>query len=204
MAPPNFHYQPLYPNDELVFVSRDDEIQAIGRGVADVSLPKSRWTDAAHFAAALWLLTHQDEHDSTEAMPRLIRAYHEATGVANTDSTGYDDTITHASLRAARDSCAKIPTCRCAPRATRCWPRRSGARTGRWTTGRSRCCSPWRRVAAGWIRSLSRCPSRRSSAGPPRSCQCGRRRSAVAGPTVVWCAADHGLPRPAPAGATRA
>ena len=35
-------------------------------------------------------------------MPALIRAYNEATGVANTDTDGYHETITLASLRAAR------------------------------------------------------------------------------------------------------
>jgi hypothetical protein len=35
-------------------------------------------------------------------MPPTIRAYNEATGVANTDTGGYHETITQASLRAAR------------------------------------------------------------------------------------------------------
>jgi hypothetical protein len=34
-------------------------------------------------------------------MPPLIRAYNESTGVANTDASGYHETITLASLRAA-------------------------------------------------------------------------------------------------------
>jgi len=35
-------------------------------------------------------------------MPDLIRAYNEATGVPNTDTSGYHETITIASLRLAR------------------------------------------------------------------------------------------------------
>jgi MobA/MobL family len=35
-------------------------------------------------------------------MPRLIRGYNEATGVPNTDTGGYHETITLGSLRAAR------------------------------------------------------------------------------------------------------
>jgi hypothetical protein len=31
------------------------EIERIGLGVSDRSLPKSEWTHAAHFAAAFWL-----------------------------------------------------------------------------------------------------------------------------------------------------
>jgi hypothetical protein len=39
--------------------------------------------------------------DAARDMPGLIRAYNEATGVHNTDTTGYHETITLASLRAA-------------------------------------------------------------------------------------------------------
>lgn len=79
----------------------DADIDRIGRGVADLSLPKAEWTHAAHFAAAVWLLTRPDI-DAATAMPPMIRAYNEATGVENTDTAGYHETITLASLRAAR------------------------------------------------------------------------------------------------------
>ena len=81
--------------------SSDAEIEHIGRGLLDRSLPKVEWTHAAHFAAALWLL-RQPETDADRDMPRLIRAYNEATGVPNTDTSGYHQTITLGSLRAAR------------------------------------------------------------------------------------------------------
>jgi len=79
----------------------DSEIDRIGRGLLDRSLPKAEWTHAAHFAAACWLLRRPDMH-AVSAMPGLIRAYNEATGVPNTDTSGYHETITLASLRAAR------------------------------------------------------------------------------------------------------
>jgi hypothetical protein len=80
----------------------DAEIAAIGRGVIELSLPKPRWTHAAHFATALWLISSRQELDASRTMPGFIRAYNEATGVANTDTDGYHETITQASLRAAR------------------------------------------------------------------------------------------------------
>lgn len=86
---------------------RDEEIAAIGRGLVTRTLPKADWTHAAHFAAALWLLVYCPEIDAGQAMPGMIRAYNEATGVANTDSSGYHETITQASLRAARAFLAK-------------------------------------------------------------------------------------------------
>jgi hypothetical protein len=75
-------------------------IDRIGLGVRDRTLPKREWTHAAHFAAAFWILRRSDLNAMRD-MPRLIRAYNEATGVANTDTSGYHETITIASLRAA-------------------------------------------------------------------------------------------------------
>ena len=86
----------------------DAEIDRIARGVIDRTLPKPEWTHAAHFAAALWVLSRPDM-DAPRDMPPLIRAYNEATGVANTDSSGYHETITQASLRAARAWLADRP-----------------------------------------------------------------------------------------------
>jgi hypothetical protein len=79
----------------------DSEIDRLGTGLSDCALPKSEWTHAAHFAAAFWLLTRSDR-DAFIEMPRLIRAYNEATGTPNADTSGYHETITFASLRAAR------------------------------------------------------------------------------------------------------
>ena len=79
----------------------DVQIERIGRGLLDRSLPKREWTHAGHFAAALWLLRRRAV-DVTVELPKLIRAYNEATGVANTDFGGYHETITLASIRAAR------------------------------------------------------------------------------------------------------
>jgi hypothetical protein len=87
----------------------DAEITAIGLGVLDLSLPKPRWTHAAHFAAALWLISRRQDLDASQVMPGIIRAYNEATGVANTDTDGYHETITQASLRAARSFLLQDP-----------------------------------------------------------------------------------------------
>ena len=80
----------------------DAEIIAIGEGVVARTLPKPDWTHAAHFAAAVWLIAGQSELVAERDMPGLIRAYNTATNVANTDTEGYHETITLASLRATR------------------------------------------------------------------------------------------------------
>jgi len=86
----------------------DDDIARIGAGVRDLTLPKPEWTHAAHFAAAVWVL-NEPGLDAPRDMPGLIRAYNEATGVANTDTEGYHETITQASLRCARAWLAARP-----------------------------------------------------------------------------------------------
>ena len=89
--------------------SSDSEISHIARRVLDKSLPKSEWTHAAHFAAALWMLA-EPSRDAMAEMPDIIRAYNLATGVENTDSDGYHETITLASIRAARSCLSAAET----------------------------------------------------------------------------------------------
>lgn len=84
--------------------SSEAEIDRIARGVIDRTLPKAEWTHAAHFAAALWVLRHGDP----SAMGDLIRRYNDATGTFNSDSSGYHDTITQASLRGAQMHLASL------------------------------------------------------------------------------------------------
>jgi hypothetical protein len=92
----------------LPFTS-DEEISVIGRGLLDRTFPKTMWTHAAHFAATLWLLRCRPELEVSREMPGFIRAYNEATGGANTDTSGYHETITQASIRAARAFLSSAP-----------------------------------------------------------------------------------------------
>ena len=87
----------------------DEEVLAVARGLKDRTLPKPAWTHAAHFAAALSLLNDHSLEVVTRDFPELIRLYNEAIGVANTDSSGYHETITLASIRAAAWFLAKDP-----------------------------------------------------------------------------------------------
>jgi hypothetical protein len=86
----------IYP----AFVS-DDQLAKIGRGLCDRTLPKEQWTHAGHFAATLWLLANRPDLDLPRDLPALIRAYNLHTGGENTDTAGYHETITQASIRAA-------------------------------------------------------------------------------------------------------
>jgi len=75
----------------------DEDLARIARGIADTTLPRADWTHAAHFAAALWML----REGTIDDLPGIIRRYNAASGTANTDTTGYHETITLASVRAA-------------------------------------------------------------------------------------------------------
>jgi hypothetical protein len=80
----------------------ETEIIRIGEGVSSRTLPRTEWTHAAHFAAALWLMRYRPELEPSIEMPKLIRAYNESVGRVNDDTGGYHETITQASLRALR------------------------------------------------------------------------------------------------------
>jgi hypothetical protein len=79
-------------------IASDADIDRIAQGLIERSLPRVEWTHAAHFAAALWLLERRGTSAYIE-MPRLIRSYNETCGVENSDTGGYHETITLASLR---------------------------------------------------------------------------------------------------------
>ena len=92
----------------MTFSISDADIEHIAHGLIGRTLPKREWTHAAHFAAALWLLRERGDAAFRD-MPPIIRAYNEATGVANTDTGGYHETITIASLRVARSWLTERP-----------------------------------------------------------------------------------------------
>ena len=87
----------------------DAEIEAVGRGFMERTLPKEHFSHAGHFATALYLIVRHPEIDPVRDMPAMIRAFNESVGGANTDTAGYHETITQASLRATRDFLSRRP-----------------------------------------------------------------------------------------------
>lgn len=70
------------------------EIETFIQEFESCTLPKPRWTHHAHLVVALWYLTHHTPDETLEIVRRRIRAYNEATGTPNTDSSGYHETLT--------------------------------------------------------------------------------------------------------------
>ena len=58
------------------------------------TLPKSMWTHGAHILVALWYLFHFPLSDAAVRIREGIKKYNSATGVANTETSGYHETIT--------------------------------------------------------------------------------------------------------------
>ncbi|MFD1105208.1 hypothetical protein [Sphingobium olei] len=86
----------------------DEEIEELARAFCACTLPKERWTHGAHFATALWLILRRPDILPEHDMPDMIRRYNESVGGVNSDTSGYHETITQASLHMARQLLAGL------------------------------------------------------------------------------------------------
>ena len=75
------------------------EIEAFVRDFEALRLPKPDWTHHAHLVIGLWYLTQRSPDEALAIVRQRIRAYNEAVGTANTDSSGYHETLTRLFLR---------------------------------------------------------------------------------------------------------
>ncbi len=86
----------------LYHYASEAAISHIGEGFLNCTLPRAEWTHGAHWAATFWIMAHQPDIDPERDMPGLIRRYNESVGGVNSDTEGYHETITQASLIVAR------------------------------------------------------------------------------------------------------
>lgn len=80
----------------------DAEIERIGEGLLERTLPRPNWTHEAHLAATTYLLLKRPDIDLDAELPAIIRRYNESVGGVNSDTEGYHETITRVFLRAVR------------------------------------------------------------------------------------------------------
>jgi hypothetical protein len=85
----------------------NEEIAALAARLLDRSLPKEQWTHAAHLTATLRLVRVRDAGLERD-LPGIIRAYNEAVGGVNDDTSGYHETITQAYLAGIRAFAASL------------------------------------------------------------------------------------------------
>ncbi len=59
-----------------------------------VFLPKDRWTHQAHLAAGFWYLNKFSPDEALSIIRERIQRHNESVGTANTDNSGYHETLT--------------------------------------------------------------------------------------------------------------
>src|SRR4249919_698199 len=69
-------------------------IAAFIREFEACTLPKPRWTHQAHLLVGLWYLSTHAPGEALNLVRERIRAYNLAVGTANTDHSGYHETLT--------------------------------------------------------------------------------------------------------------
>lgn len=70
------------------------QTEQVAQGLIDCTLPKAEWTHHAHLRAGLWHVLHHGAPTALELLRARIWRYNESVGTANTDTSGYHETIT--------------------------------------------------------------------------------------------------------------
>jgi hypothetical protein len=70
------------------------ETERIARGLIDRTLPKVEWTHQAHLRAGLWHVIQHGPIGALDLLRARISSYNESVGTANTDTSGYHETLT--------------------------------------------------------------------------------------------------------------
>jgi hypothetical protein len=78
------------------------EILALVRDFEDCTLPRERWTHAAHLTVALWNLLQYDWPEAAARVRLGIKRYNAAHGIVATPTGGYHETLTLFWLRRVR------------------------------------------------------------------------------------------------------
>lgn len=71
-----------------------EQAQELVKQFETCCLPKEKWTHEAHFVMALWYCSHQPLPLAMQSIRDGIKKYNTSVGGANTDHSGYHETIT--------------------------------------------------------------------------------------------------------------
>jgi hypothetical protein len=70
------------------------ETERIAWAMADCTLPKPEWTHHAHLRAGLWHVVTFGEDEALALLRERITRYNTSVGTANTETSGYHETLT--------------------------------------------------------------------------------------------------------------
>src|ERR1041384_547432 len=73
------------------------------------TLARERWTHEAHLTVGLWYLMQHEEAEATRLIRAGIKRYNQACGIAQTETSGYHETITLFYVRVIRRYLARAP-----------------------------------------------------------------------------------------------
>ncbi len=72
-----------------------NEIDSLIHAFQECSLPRSKWTHAAHLTVGLWyLLFYDSEPEAINAVRNEIKHYNSVQGIETTKDSGYHETLT--------------------------------------------------------------------------------------------------------------
>ncbi len=74
------------------------------------TLPKSEWTHHAHLAVGAWQVHTEGPERALPTLRTAIRRLNDTHGTANTDSSGYHETITRAYVVLIAEFLRRLPT----------------------------------------------------------------------------------------------
>ncbi len=75
-------------------MEHDSETDRLARAFLSRTLPRAEWTHEAHLRVGLWHVLRYGSEAALEQLRRGIQEYNLASGVVNTDTGGYHETIT--------------------------------------------------------------------------------------------------------------
>jgi hypothetical protein len=84
----------------------------IARRVIECTLPKAEWTHEAHLRVGLWHVLQLGPDQALTQLRRRISAYNVSVGTANTDTSGYHETITRFYVRVIAQFVASVDATR--------------------------------------------------------------------------------------------
>ena|SRR5947209_581577 len=70
---------------------------------------RERWTHEAHLTVGLWYLVRHEEREATARIRAGIKRYNQACGIAQTETSGYHETITLFYVRVISRYLARAP-----------------------------------------------------------------------------------------------
>ncbi|MDT4895672.1 MAG: hypothetical protein QOH25_749 [Acidobacteriota bacterium] len=79
-----------------------EEVLRLVREFESCTLPRARWTHHAHLVVALWYLVRHEEAAATRLIRDGIMRYNKVSGIEQTKTGGYHETITLFYIRVIR------------------------------------------------------------------------------------------------------